>query len=235
MADGFQRARQPAQKEQRRAHLVATARALLVGGAGVRSLSLNGLARRASMAKANVYRYFETREALLLVLLAEEWQRWFADLRAAWPSGPAAPVDLEGVAALLARSLAQAPLLCELTAALPSVLEQNLTAAAIGDFKRASLALFADIADVLAAAVPAHPPAVYAALLHDAAHLLMGLYPALHPSPAAQVALEAPELAFFRRDFAVEFERMLTAIAADHRRRDRGGPAVDPGGGAAPG
>ena len=62
---GFQRARQPAQKEQRRTHLLTTARELLAGGVGLRALSLNELARHAEMAKANVYRYFPNKYALL--------------------------------------------------------------------------------------------------------------------------------------------------------------------------
>ena len=45
----------------------------------------SGLRKRAcppgGMAKANVYTYFETREALLLALLRDEWQRWFARLK----------------------------------------------------------------------------------------------------------------------------------------------------------
>jgi len=68
----FQRARQPEQREERRAHLLTTARAMLEGGVDLRALTLNALAREAGMAKSNVYRYFETREALLLELLWAE-------------------------------------------------------------------------------------------------------------------------------------------------------------------
>jgi AcrR family transcriptional regulator len=183
---------------------------------------LNELARRADVAKANVYRYFETREALLLALLWEEWQRWFDALRAEWPEDERAPPSLDAVASRLARSLARETLLCELTAALPTVLEQNLGEPAIRDFKHASLAFFGTIARFLAERAPVLSEAVYAEILHDAAHAIMGLYPPLHPPPSVARALEDPALGFFRRDFAVELERVVGALAADHARRSAG-------------
>jgi AcrR family transcriptional regulator len=228
MASTFQRARQPEQKEQRRAHLLSTAREQLAGGVGLRALSLNEIARQARMAKANVYRYFDTREALLLALLWEAWQRWFDGLRDAWstletPKRKPRPIALESVAALLARTLANEPLLCELTAALPTVLEQNLGEDAIRGFKRDSLAFFATIARFLAERAPALSEAAYAELLHDGAHAIMGLHPALHPTPAAARALEDPSLRFFRRDFGAELDRVLVALALDHARREAAG------------
>jgi hypothetical protein len=151
-------------------------------------------------------------------MLWEEWQRWFAELRAQWPKGRRV-LTLDAVVSRLARSLARERLLCELTAALPTVLEQNLAEASIGAFKRESLAFFRTVARDLAGRAPALSEAAYAELLHDAAHMIIGLYPSLHPAPAAARALEDPALRFFRRDFSLELERVLGALAADHARR----------------
>jgi AcrR family transcriptional regulator len=221
MESNFQRARHPDQMEVRRAHLLSTARSLLVGGMGLRALSLNELARQASMAKANVYRYFETREALLLELLWIEWQRWFEHLRTDWPEDSCG-MELDAVVSRLARSLARETLLCELTSALPTVLEQNLSEPSIRAFKRASLAFFRSVAQFLADRAPGLSEAAYAELLNDAAHMIIGLYPALHPAPAVVRALEDPELHFFRREFRTEFERVLGALARDHASREGG-------------
>jgi AcrR family transcriptional regulator len=215
----FRRARHPEQKEQRRAHLLATARASLVGGVAVRALGLNELARQAGMAKANVYTYFESREALLLALLWDEWVQWFAGLGAAWRRRRRRGDGLDAVARLLARTLADAPLLCELTAALPTVLEQNLSEAAIAAFKQQSLAFFMEIGQFLEGCAPALPAAAYVDLIHDTAHAIVALYPATHPSPAAARALDDPQLAFFRRKFEPELERFIAALAQEHARR----------------
>ncbi len=46
----------------------------------VAKLSLNELSRRVALAKANVLRYFESREAVLLDLLDAEIRDWIAEL-----------------------------------------------------------------------------------------------------------------------------------------------------------
>src|ERR1700742_2928047 len=42
----------------------------------VADVTLNELSRRVGLAKSNVLRYFESREAVLLDLLGSQWQEW---------------------------------------------------------------------------------------------------------------------------------------------------------------
>jgi len=51
----------------------------------VADLSLNELSRRVGLAKSNVLRYFESREAVLLELLDSAWRDWLARLAEALP------------------------------------------------------------------------------------------------------------------------------------------------------
>ena len=69
----FERARQPEQKAQRREALLDAAAALLAER-GLGDVSLSAIARRAGMSKASVYRYFESREAIFLELLARDYE-----------------------------------------------------------------------------------------------------------------------------------------------------------------
>jgi AcrR family transcriptional regulator len=46
----------------------------------VAQITLNELSRRVGLAKSNVLRYFESREAVLLELLDSAWQEWLAQL-----------------------------------------------------------------------------------------------------------------------------------------------------------
>ena len=73
----FQRARSEEQREARRQAILAAAAAMLAE-MPVAEVSLNELSRRAGLAKSNVLRYFESREAVLLELLDAAWQDWLA-------------------------------------------------------------------------------------------------------------------------------------------------------------
>jgi AcrR family transcriptional regulator len=214
--DAFLRARRPDQKESRRAHLLATARAMLEAGTPLQELGLNELARRAEMTKSNVYRYFESREHVLLGLLREEWTAWFETLTTSWraPAGKTPP--LRHLARHLARTLAARPLLCELASALPGVLERNLSEGAIGEFKQLWLGFLTAVAAFVSARVPELTPPLAARLMYDGAALVTGLWPHANPAPAVARAIAAtPELGVFQRDFAADLARFLYAIAAD--------------------
>jgi AcrR family transcriptional regulator len=75
----FQRARSEEQREERRQAILGAA-AEMLSEMQVADISLNELSRRAGLAKSNVLRYFESREAILLELLDSAWQDWLARL-----------------------------------------------------------------------------------------------------------------------------------------------------------
>jgi AcrR family transcriptional regulator len=188
---------------------------LLEHGADISSLSLNEIARQASMAKANTYRYFETREALMLALLWEEWQQWFKD----FSNVPPKKTDLDTFVRQFAGSIAQKKLLCGLTSILASVLEKNLSEETVRDFKNGSLKFFELIAEHFFKCCPDLEKTAYMQLLHDTVSLITGLYPLTHPSPTVARVLHAPELEFFKRNFSEELERLLLAGAKDLRNK----------------
>src|ERR1700722_18568858 len=93
----FQRARSAEQREVRRRAILDTAAAMLAEMT-VAEVTLNELSRRVGLAKSNVLRYFESREAVLLDLLGSEWQEWLAALAGELGDavGPSAPVAAPG-------------------------------------------------------------------------------------------------------------------------------------------
>ncbi|MEV7225443.1 TetR/AcrR family transcriptional regulator [Polymorphospora sp. NPDC051019] len=97
------------------------------------------LSRRVGLAKSNVLRYFESREEVLLELLDAEQQDWLAYLDRTLESGGGTPRERgDRLAVVLAESLAQRPVLCDLTSAHASVLDHNVSAEVALRHKRAS-------------------------------------------------------------------------------------------------
>src|SRR5208282_6169219 len=111
----FQRARSQEQREARRQAILGAAVAMLAE-MPVAEVTLNELSRRAGLAKSNVLRYFESREAVLLDLLDSAWQDWLvqleADLAEAVDTSAPLAVRADQLGAAVAASPASRPMLC---------------------------------------------------------------------------------------------------------------------------
>ena len=153
----FQRARSEEQREIRRRAILDTAAAML-HEMPVAEVSLNELSRRVGLAKSNVLRYFESREAVLLELLDDFLESWLAELAdelAAGIDAQAAPeVRADRLAEILSRSLAERVVLCDLFGAQGGVLERNVSVEVVKRHKRSSLARLAAMVDLMRRHLP---------------------------------------------------------------------------------
>ncbi|MGW5663496.1 TetR family transcriptional regulator [Streptomyces sp. NPDC003758] len=221
----FQRARSEEQREIRQRAILDTAAAMLDEMA-VSAVSLNELSRRVGLAKSNVLRYFESREAVLLELLDHHWRQWTAQLPAQLDAAivPDAPVTERGqaFAAVLTRSLTQHRVLCDLLSAQAGVLEHNVSADVAARYKRSALGNVA----VLAALARRHLPELgdHADQLCAQAIMVTGaVWTHARPSAAMLAAYEAdPSLAALRMDFTDTLEEMLATLIAGTLARTEG-------------
>lgn len=218
---GFQRARSEEQREVRRRAILDAAAGMLAE-MPVAEVSLTELSRRAGLAKSNVLRYFDSREAVLLELLDDAWREWLAGLAAdlTAPDRPAhggGPVGerRERAAAVVAASLAARPVLCDLLNAQAAVLERNVSPAVAARFKRAAIDNIAALGGLLAAAVP-ELGAAPAERVAAATVLVAGaLWSHAQPSAAVLAAYEAdPSLAVYRLDFGATLTELLAVLLA---------------------
>jgi len=213
----FQRARSDEQREQRRT-AVLDAAASMLEQMPVADVTLNELSRRVGLAKSNVLRYFESREAVLLELLHRALRGWVDDLgplAAAVPRRGGAALRADRLAAVLASSLAARPVLCDLLAAQAAVLERNVSAVVAARYKRATLAALADLAGVVEGVVP--EVGALAAQRFSAALLLVtgATWTYSHPSAALVAAYEAePELAVLRLDLEDVLRELFEVLLA---------------------
>lgn len=153
----FQRARSEEQRESRRRAILETAAAMLTE-MPVADMSLNELSRRVGLAKSNVLRYFESREAVLLELLDDFLGTWLAGLAEALHAGmePHAALELRAdqLARILSQSLSDRMILCDLFGAQSGVLEHNVSVEAVKRHKRSSLAKLAEMSELLRGHLP---------------------------------------------------------------------------------
>lgn len=211
----FQRARRPEQKRQREQAILEAAAAIL-DAEGPDGLTLTAVAAAVGLAKSNLYRYFESREDILLQLLAFDEAAWVTHLeRALAPL--AGSDDVEAVGTAMAATLAAHPRLCRLTSILTTVLEQNVSLEVVRRFKQRAGELSTRIANAIHAACPSVPPAQLVEFQRWAQALIAGLWPIAHPAPVIVELLAESRYAQFAGDFENDLRRAITPLLASLR------------------
>jgi len=206
----FQRARQPRQIEERRETILSAALALFQRN-GLEQVSLNDIAREVGLAKSNIYRYFESREHIYLVVLqrlaAQFEERIYAELGRIKGKGNAAKVGDALIAAYVS-----SPEYGELITVVNSVLEKRLTPELVVNFRTVFLERRRRLAAALARALPG---STVAKMLPVTLHIFLhvpGLWTFCFPRPDSKKLLDAPGYAPLRVDFRKEMGLFLRAI-----------------------
>jgi AcrR family transcriptional regulator len=212
----FQRARSEEQRAARRQAILDTAAAML-DQMPVSDVSLNELSRRAGLAKSNVLRYFESREAILLELLDQAEKQWLAALAGQFTAGidPGGDPRDRGdrIAAILAGSVAPRRVLCDLLSAQASVLEHNVSPGIAARYKRATLANITALAALVRRYLPELGEDDSFKLAGMAVVLTGALWSATCSSPSMLAAYDAdPALAAMRMDFATALREAVAVL-----------------------
>lgn len=216
----FVRARRPEHKQQRREAILAAARDLALRR-GIRAITLGDLAEAVGLAKSNVVRYFGTREEIFVELCSEEGYRLRDALLPRLEE-----VTSDDLPHVLASTLMEHELLCELVSQLTTHLEHNVSFAAAERLKLSNTVVIGDLARVLAARPVGLDLEQARLLLTATSQIGAGLWAASRPSDVVlDVYAVHPELVP-TGSVLVTLERLVAALAtglrAERPARDRG-------------
>lgn len=212
-AADFRRARSPEHKQSRSGALVAAARELALQDGEVRTVTLTRIAERAGMHVSGVRRYFESREQIYLILAAEEWTAWSADVRARLQDAP--PRTADALAGLIAGTLVARPLFCDLLGHASLELEREVSVEAVYAFKAVVLAAIESVVAALVAGKVRMGEEAANDMVAAATIFAGALWQATRPPEALKVVYrEHPELGHLASDFAPKLRRMIKATLA---------------------
>lgn len=205
----FQRARKPEEISQRRETLLAAA-AELFDAEGPAGAGLNAIASKAGFTKSNVYRYFESREQVLLELFRDEFVGLVDALEqiiAAQQAG-----DVAGLAEAITATFLARPRCCQLISILSSTLERNVSEDTIAGVKTHMNAQNARVIAALAQRLPGATPADCGWAIAMTGSLIAGMWPSVNPPPAAQAVLARPGFEHLRMMPARDLKRAVVAL-----------------------
>ena len=207
----FQRARKPEEQQLRREAILAAA-AELFDAEGPQGAGLNAIAARAGFTKSNVYRYFESREEVLLSLFLVELETFVTAFESAAKSCPIG--DIDALADLTARGFIERPRFSTMVSIIASVFEQNVSVPKIMELKRTMTRLFSRVAIAVHDRLPGTTldDCGWAAGL--VATLVAGMWPTVNSSPAATEVMAMPEFAHLKPKPERDLARAARALFA---------------------
>ena len=207
---GWQRARQPRQKEERVNAILASA-AKLFDQRDLADISMKDVAEQAGLSKASLYSYFATKEEVFATLFLNDSGDWFAFI--APKLKRLRSPNAKRVAAILTDSLRAHHRFCRLTVVLASVLERNMSKEFIRNFKTELNENLGEIVVALQAVFPEMTDESGVAFLYQHQSLIAGLWPLTHPSPEVAEVLAEEEFQGMQVDFfdlfSLAIERLL--------------------------
>lgn len=206
----FQRARSPEHKAQRAEEILIAATRVL-DRHGIDGVTLAGIAAEAGVVKSNLYRYFESREEILIRILTVEADALIAEVSAA-VARLDRPDDLRAMADIFAASCTRRPRFCLLLSRMGPILERNVSVETIGQIKCGMVGPMQAMAAALLDAAPSLGTGGASFAVKALTHVVAGLWPMAHPAPPVAQALAIPGLAMFREDFETALARTGHAL-----------------------
>jgi AcrR family transcriptional regulator len=175
----------------RRSAIMTSARQMLAEK-NVADISLRELSHRVGLAKSNVLRYFDSREAIFLEVLDEEFQAWLTDLEALLGTPRARKANYANeirVATAVAESLVDRQLLCELIGSMAGVLERNISFDFARGFKARAMGRIAELAQLVGTHLPWLPREFSEFFAGGTLTLAAGMYPFSDPTEPVRAAM----------------------------------------------
>jgi len=187
----FQRARRPEQLAARRSAILAAARGALESRR-IDEVTLRDISEGVGLAKSNVLRYFDSREAIFLELLDEECRAWLADLENGFGQPHARKAQYANeirIADIIAATLAGRRLMCELLGAMAGVLERNISVEFARDFKVRAMGNIAALSGLVGRQLPWLPAEFVGFIGEGILTLAAGMYPFSVPTEPVRQAM----------------------------------------------
>jgi AcrR family transcriptional regulator len=210
-----QRARSPRDKQLRKTALLEAARDLATEH-GAREVTLTAVTSRVGLHPTAVRRYFESREELLLELAEQGWAEWRDRLLSALENARGlTPPD---VADLVADSLDQLPLFCDLLTHVALSLEGAVRLERARRYKTAATSAYDAMTQALAGAPAGLGHQEAQALLTAAMSCAAYLFQLSRPTATLrQLYAEEPRWAHDALRFREQLTTLLTMVAAGAR------------------
>lgn len=184
----FQRARSEDQIKNRIQELVNAA-SVIYDSEGYEGLNFSTISEYTKFTRPNIYKYFKTKEEILLLILIEDFKSWISSLNKSFKINKL--YSIYEIGEIWTDTLIEHERLLELYSILFTIIEKNVSVEALAEFKKELIAIQSTIIDLVSQLFPEASNDSIMNFIYSALTLAFGLYPM---SKLSELQLEAIKL-----------------------------------------
>ncbi|AIQ52929.1 TetR/AcrR family transcriptional regulator [Paenibacillus sp. FSL R7-0331] len=170
----FQRARSEEQKQDRIQEIL-NASSIIYDTAGYEGLNFTAISEYTKFTRPNLYKYFKTKEEIILLILNQDLKSWIAKLSKSFVINKL--YSIQEIGEIWTETLMEYERLIELHAILYTTIEKNVTVEALAEFEKASIENNEMISSLVRQLFPKADMENIANFIYAAFTLAFGLYP----------------------------------------------------------
>lgn len=208
---GFLRARSDEQKTMRLQQIAGAAADLFDSG-DYDKITLAAIAKKLDFSRVNLYKYVSTKEEIFLYITADELDAFFEDLHQTFAGCESLPVG--EFSRIWAEVLYRHKRLLKLASILFSIIEKNVAAARLAEFKRRLFVGIDRLYPLVRRLLPGLPEGRIMPFLDYQLHYIAGLYPSTELNEVQNEAIRLSGIPYEAKDFVAVFSGFLSTILA---------------------
>jgi len=184
----FQRARSKVQIEDRIQEIVNAA-SIIYDSVGYEGLNFSTISEYTKFTRPNIYKYFKTKEEIILLILTQDLKSWISTLRKSFKLNKL--YSIYEIGEIWTDTLIKHDRLMELHAILFTTIEKNVSVEALSEFEKESIVNHSSIIDLVNQLFPNASSNSIMNFIYSSFTLAFGLYPM---TKLSELQLEAIKL-----------------------------------------
>jgi len=206
---GFQRARSEEQKIIR-VNQIVDVTLELYRSMPYDAVTLTAITDKLDFTRANLYKYFSTKEEIFLVIIERDIKAWAEDI--CGTLGKHDTIDIQAFSEIWASTLFGHERLVQLMSILNTVIEKNVSVEALTVLKKSMFESFSRISDKITEIVPNMTTELSFLFFNFQMYYAMGLYPATVPNEIQEKAIQLSGMPYKQESFIPSFSKFIVIV-----------------------
>ena len=173
-------------------------------------ITLVSIAEKLDFSRANIYKYFHSKEEIYLILTMDEMNDFFQDILQTFQN--VSTINIEEFARIWSKILFQHERLLKLCSILFGIIEKNATVQCLAEFKKQLFVSIENLYPTLKRLLPGLSESSILTFLDYQLHHIAGLYPDITLNEAQLKAIQMSGIPYEPKNFTDSFSDFLTTM-----------------------